>query len=64
MRAPRIASPAQLMLSIDDRHAESTAIWSSLSDQTRQAVPGQLARLIRGGPERTGSTRRRERVTR
>jgi hypothetical protein len=57
MRALRIAVPAQLMLMMDDRHAESAAIWPSLPEQTRKAVLTQLARLIRGGPLRTEPAR-------
>jgi hypothetical protein len=49
MRALRIAVPAQLMLSMEDWHAASAAIWSSLPEANRQAALAQLARLIRGG---------------
>jgi hypothetical protein len=49
MRALRIAVPDQLMLSLEDWHAESAAIWLSLPEQNRQAALTQLARLIRGG---------------
>jgi hypothetical protein len=49
MRALRIAVPVQLMLGVEDRHAESSAIWPSLPELNRQAVLTQLARLIRSG---------------
>ena len=53
MRALRIAVPVQLMLSMEDRHAETAAIWPSLPEQTRQAALAQLARLICAGSLRT-----------
>jgi|SoimicMinimDraft_4_1059732.scaffolds.fasta_scaffold86349_1 hypothetical protein len=58
MRALRIAAPVQLVLPVDERHAEPAAIWHGLPEQARAQALMLLARLIRAGSLPSGQVPR------